>query len=133
MRKKAIILLSCILLSYAAAVPAFCEEPAQTPKPIRIMVEGLPDAKPTSLTTQKDVYFKNELYVAATKTAATAADIKVMAENHVTESEIMDAVISKLSDIEEELARQKILNTRMMAGSLILLVLVIFLAFGKRR
>lgn len=129
-------LAATIAILFGFAVLARAEvlsvDPEATPKPIKITVEGVPDAKPTSLTTQKDVFFKNELFKPAV-TQVPVADIKKMADSNAMESEIIDAIITKLADIEEELGRQKIYNLRLTAGALVMLVLVLFLAFKRKK
>ncbi len=98
-------------------------DPEATPKPLKVMVEGLPDAKPTSLTTQKEVFFKNELFKANTRNSV--ARIKTLADKNPLEGEVIDAIISKLSDMEDEAKRQKMTNIGLVCVMIGLLIIVI--------
>lgn len=127
-----------MLLLPAAFAEVLSVDPEATPKPIKITVEGLPDSKPTSLTTQKDVFFKNELFKPAATQVPVAeirkmAETKKMPDSQVTEGEIIDAIIMKLSDMEDELKRQKTVNNAMLGGLAVLLALAILLLLRKRK
>jgi hypothetical protein len=78
----------------------------------------------------KDVFFKNELF--RPNTANSAATLKKMADSNAMEGEIIDAIINKLSDIEDEMKAQEVLNTALLAGMAVLLAAVVFLMTRKR-
>jgi hypothetical protein len=130
MRTALMISIAVFLTSHAAFCEVLSVDPEATPKPIKITVEGLPDSKPTSLTTMKDVFFKNELFKPV-PTQVPVSDIKKMADGNVLESEIIDAIISKLSDVEVELGRQKVIN--LCLGSCIAVLAALLLVFLFRR
>jgi hypothetical protein len=130
MKKYAVLFMLIFLAASALKAEVISADPEATPKPIKITVEGLPDAKPTSLTTMKDVFFKNELF--RPNTANSAATLKKMADSNAMEGEIIDAIINKLSDIEDEMKAQEVLNTALLAGMAVLLAAVVFLMTRKR-
>jgi hypothetical protein len=131
MKKYAVLFTLVFLAASALRAEVLSADPEATPKPIKITVEGLPDAKPTSLTTMKDVFFKNELF--RPNTANSAATLKKMADGKAMESEIIDGIISKLSDIEDELKAQEVLNTGLLAAIAVLTVLAVYLIVRKRK
>jgi hypothetical protein len=131
MKKIAFIFTAMFLTAFVLKAEVLSVDPEATPKPIRITVEGLADAKPTSLTTIKDVFFKNELF--RSNTANSVAVIKKMADNNVMESEIIDAIITKLADVEVELKKQKILNMVLLAGMAVFFVVCVYLMVRKRK
>lgn len=131
MKKFAAIFIAVLLPAFILKAEVLSVDPEATPKPIRITVEGVADAKPTSLTTIKDVFFKNELF--KPNTANSVASIKKLADNNAMEGEIIDAIITKLSDIEEEMKTQRLVNTGLFAGLMALIVLAIVMALRKRK
>jgi len=131
MKKCAVLIALFFLTASALHAEVLSADPEATPKPIKITVEGIPDAKPTSLTTMKDVFFKNELF--KSNTVNSVAKIKKMADSNAMESEIIDAIITKLADIEDGLKAQEAMNTGLMAGMAVLFVICIFLIVRKRK
>jgi hypothetical protein len=131
MKKYAVLFMLIFLAASALKAEVLSADPEATPKPIKITVEGLPDSKPTSLTTMKDVFFKNELF--RPNTANSAATLKKMADSNAMESEIIDGIINKLADFEDEMKAQQVLNTALLAAIAVLLAAVIFLIVRKRK
>jgi len=131
MKKLAVFIALVLLTASSLHAEVLSADPDATPKPIQITVEGIPDAKPTSLTTIKDVFFKNELF--RSNTVNSVAKIKKMADSNAMESEIIDAIITKLSDIEDGLKAQEKVNTALMAAVAVLFVTCVFLIARKRK
>jgi hypothetical protein len=132
MKRYAALLVMLLLAPCVLRAEVLSADPEATPKPIKITVEGLPDSKPTSLTTMKDVFFKNELF--RPNTANSVATIKKMADaKNAMESEIIDAIITKLADMEEAAKAQQVLNTALLAAVAVLFVLCVFLMVRKRK
>jgi hypothetical protein len=131
MKKIMFVLILAAVPFYTLLAEVLSVDPEATPKPIKITVEGLADAKPTSLTTQKDVFFKNSLFQPQPKNPA--AEIKKMADSNAMESEIIDAIITKLADIEEEQRKQLMINTGIIAGLIALIVIGVFLIIKKQK
>jgi hypothetical protein len=121
--RRYIFLAILIMLAPGLKAEVLSVDPAATPKPIKVMVEGLPDAKPTSLTTQSEVFFKNELF--KPNTINSVAAIRVLAnknQKNTMEAEVVDAIIAKLADMEADARKQKIINIGLVCGMIGLLI-----------
>jgi hypothetical protein len=132
--RKVMIAAAMLLMAAYLRAEVLSVDPAATPKPMKVTVEGVEDATPTSLTTQKEVFFKNEFFMPNTKNSVAA--IKVLAsksQKNTMEAEVVDAIISKLADMEETLGVQQAVNTGLFGGLAVLLVAVMYLIIRKKK
>ena len=126
MKKIAVLLLA---IASMAAIPAAVFAADLKPEPMMVQVEGEDEAK--VVTTQavevsgqaKDlpmIIFKRPVK------SKSAAAIKDMAAKSELENEVVDSVISKMSDMEAELNRQRAYNIAAFAAFIMLFAAVYF-------
>ena len=129
--------LTCFVLlaANAACAEVLSVDPSATPKPIRITVEGLEDARvsatasPATITatTQPGINILRRVF------RHPVDGIKKMIKDNSMESEVIDAIIAKLADMEEDQKRQQALNAFMLAGLLVLLAALITVILVKKK
>lgn len=131
MKKIIVVFMMLFLTAFTLKAEVLSVDPDATPKPIRITVEGLADVKSTSLTTLRDVFFKNELF--RSNTVNSVAVIKKLADSKAMESEVIDAIITKLADMEDEMKKQQMVNAGMLTGLAVLIVLAVAVITRRRK
>ena len=137
MKRILITLLLAVLCVHAVIAEVLSADPSATPKPIRITVEGLADAPLTgtanasastiTATTQPGISILKGLV------RHPVAGIKKMVAKNSMESEVIDAIIVKLADMEEDQKRQQVFNACMMAGMVVLAALLIVVLINKKK
>lgn len=129
--------LTCLVLFIAPA--AFAEvlsvDPAATPKPIRITVEGLEDARVSATASPATITATTQPGINILKRVFRhpVDGIKKMIKDNSMESEVIDAIIAKLADMEEDQKRQQALNAFMLAGMIVLLAALAAVLLIKRK
>jgi hypothetical protein len=135
--KRIMVMIFFILLAYPAVyAEVLSVDPSATPRPIRITVEGEEDAKLTATASAATITATTQPGISILKAIAVrhpAAGIKKMMEKNSMESEVMDAIIAKLADMEEDQKRQQVFNACMLAGMAVLAALIIFILIIRKK
>ena len=96
--KKAIFVIAVLTCFYGVVFAADSKK-----APMRVVVEGEEEARMSKQTPV--VIIKH-----AAEKRISAADLKALAGKSDLENEVMDSVISKMGDIEDEVKKQKLFN-----------------------
>lgn len=112
---KKILLLPVVLIFSFSLITAAEQKPA----PMKVVVEGEEEARAAKEAPVVIIKHTPEKRI-------TAADLKALASKSELENEIMDAVISKVSDLEEEVKKQKLFDALVLGAYILLFGMVYF-------